>query len=160
MDYYPNDADNKDEIVWRSSDENILSINKDGKLLAKNAGRCRVICTAENVSAQCDCMIMPYMEELIIDTDKDGCIHMTPMQEMAIAYKCIPAECIDKNLTMMSSDNDIVNVVNGMLYAKKRGRAQISIRNETGRISQTLDVVVGRHKKRNFLSNYFHKRKE
>lgn len=102
---------------------------------------------------------MPYMEELIIDTDEDGCIHMTPMQERVIRYKCTPADCIDKNLTMSSSDNDVVNIVNGTLYAKNKGTAQISIRNETGRLNRTVDVIVERYvkkeKKRSFFKRLF-----
>lgn len=159
LDYYPNDADNRDEIMWRSSDESVVVVNQNGKLVAKKTGRCRIICTAENVSTQCDCIVMPYMEELIIDTDEDGCIHMTPMQERVIRYKCTPADCIDKNLMMSSSDNDVVNIVNGTLYAKNKGTAQISIRNETGRLNRTVDVIVERYmkkeKKRSFFKRLF-----
>ncbi len=145
LDYYPDNADNKDKIAWRSSDESIVAVDQNGKLLAIKPGNCRIICTAENISTQCNCIVMPYMEDLIIETDEDGCIHMTPMQEVKILYKCVPTDCIDKRIMMSSSDNDVVNVVNGILYAKNKGNAKISLKNESGRICRTLDVVVERH---------------
>jgi hypothetical protein len=159
MDYYPNDADNRNEIVWKSSDEAIVSVNQNGNLLAKGSGKCRIICTAENVSSQCTCVVMPYMEDLIIESGDGKCIHMIPMQEMIVAYRSIPENCIDKKLTMFSSDNDVVNVVNNTLYAKNKGIAQVTIRNVSGRISRTLEVVVERHiqseKKGGFFKRLF-----
>lgn len=159
LDYYPSDADNTSEIAWKSSDGNIVSVNQNGKLTAKKSGKCRIICTAENVSSQCTCTVFPYMEDLIIDTGENGHIHMIPMQEIVLSYRSVPVDCIDKKLTMISSDNNIVNVVNGTLYAKNKGNAQITIRNESGRISRTLDVVVERHiqteKKGGFFKRLF-----
>lgn len=157
LDYYPIDADNRDQITWKSSDESIVSVNQTGKLIARSPGKCRIICTAENVSSQCICSVLPYMEELLFDLDEDGCINLSPMQEYVLSYTCIPEDCIDRKLTITSTNNDVVNVVNETLYAKNKGNAQITIRNESGRISRTLDVVVGRHMQKEKKGGFFKK---
>lgn len=157
LDYYPYDADNKDKIVWKSSDDMVISVSQNGQLEAKNVGKCRIICTAENVSVQCICTVLPYMEDLVVDVSENEYIHMTPMQEMNLSYRIIPDDCIDKKLIITSSDNDIVNVVNGKLFAKNKGNVQINIRNETGRINRTFNVVVERRIKAEKKSGFFNR---
>ena len=157
LDYYPIDADNRSQITWKSSDESIVSVNQTGKLIARSPGKCRIICTAENVSSQCMCSVLPYMEELVFDIDDDGCINLSPMQEYVLSYTCTPEDCIDRKLTITSTDNDVVNVVNETLYAKNKGNAQITIRNESRRISRTLDVVVGRNTQKEKKGGFFKK---
>lgn len=145
VDYYPDNADNVKTILWRSSDETIAAVDENGRVVAKSAGNCRIICTAENVSAQCICTVKPYMEDLIIETGTDGKIYLTPMQEIKLSYQCIPHDCIDRRLIMTTSNSDVVNVVNEVLMAKRKGSAEITIRNESGRIIRTLDIVVAKH---------------
>ena len=88
LDYYPQDADNINDITWTSSDPSIVTVNNDGNLTAKNPGKCRIICTAENISAQCICIVKPYMEKL--DICEEGCIYMAPMQKIILSPKVFP----------------------------------------------------------------------
>ena len=142
LDYFPVDADNAGSIRWTSSNEAILSVDNNGCITAKKKGECRVICTAENVSVQCLCTVKPYMNNLTIQTAPENVVYMKPMQEVRLDYEYEPRDCIDRKLYIDSSDYDVVNVVNETLYAKKTGCAQVTIRNESGRISRTLEVSV------------------
>lgn len=161
LDYYPADADNSNEITWRSTDDKIVSIDSSGNIFAIASGSCRIICTAENVSAQCLCTVKPYLEDLVFDfpTDEHGNILMVPLQELVINAERIPSDCIDGELTISSTNSDIVNVTNSTLYAKNRGEATITIKNSSARISRSFNVVVSRlqhqKKKIGFFSKFF-----
>lgn len=161
LDFYPEDADNTNEISWRSTDKNIVSIDSAGNVSAIAPGSCRIICTAENVSAQCLCTVKPYLEDLVFDfsTDENGKIVMCPLQELVIGVQRIPGDCIDGEITISSSNNDIVNVVNSTLYAKNGGEAIITIKNSSARIDRSFCVVVSKQqqqkKKSGFLSKFF-----
>lgn len=157
LDYFPTDADNAEKISWESSNKEILSVDQNGCVTAVGAGECRVICTAENVSAQCICTVKPYMEELTILNVPESVLSMKPMQEIRIEYQFEPRDCIDQKLLMKSSDYDVVNVVNETLYAKKTGYAQVTIRNESGRISRTLEVSVVEDEKPKKKVGFFQK---
>ena len=141
-DYFPVDADNADTISWQSSDPDVIQVDADGSIYAMKAGTCRIICTAENVSAQCFCTVKPYMEDIQINIDlgKNGVLHMESMQEILLDIICIPTDCVDSRLLLSTSDSDIVNVVNHTLYAKKKGRAIITVRNLSGRVSRCFTV--------------------
>lgn len=159
--YFPADADNTDTISWQSSDSNIIQVDTVGHIHAVGAGACRIICTAENVSAQCLCTVKPYMEEIRfhMNFDENGILHMESMQEILLDVFCIPQDCIDDKLLLSTSDSDIVNVVNHTLFAKNRGRAIITVRNSSGKVSRCFTVEVSaktlRKKKTGFFKLLF-----
>lgn len=159
LDYYPVDADNVKEILWRSTDEKIARIDASGNVVALAPGSCRIICTAENVSAQCKCTVKPYLEELVFDFvfDENGNIAMFPLQELTVSAERIPNDCIDGKITISSSNCDVVNVANSTLYAKNGGEATITIKNSSARISRSFNVVVSKPQQQKKKSGFFSK---
>lgn len=162
LDYYPTNADNTKEILWKSTDEKVATIDSSGNVVARSPGSCRIICTAENVSAQCICTVKPYLEDLVFDftLDENGNIVMQPLQELGVHAERIPNDCIDGEITISSSNYDVVNVANSTLYAKNGGEAIITIKNSSARISRSFNVVVSKSqqqqkKKSGFFSKLF-----
>ncbi|MCF0115813.1 MAG: Ig-like domain-containing protein, partial [Erysipelotrichaceae bacterium] len=106
IDYYPENADNAHTISWSSSDERIAMVNQEGRVLALREGTCRIICTAENVSAQCIVTIKPYLKD--IETNlylyEEDILYMNPLEQLPIVISCIPENCIDGDIVMESSD--------------------------------------------------------
>lgn len=159
LDYYPSNADNTNEISWKSTNEKILTIDSSGNVVALSPGPCRIICTAENVSAQCICTVKPYLEDLVFDfsLDENGNIVMQPLQELVVRAECIPNDCIDSEITISSSNCDVVNVANSTLYAKNGGEAIITIKNSSARISRSFNVVVSKPQQQKKKSGFFRK---
>lgn len=161
VDYYPSDADNTSTISWKSTNENIVNIDTTGHVTAVSPGTCRIICTAENVSAQCHCTVKPYLQDLVFDfvTDDNGILAMVPLQELNVGIERIPNDCIDGEVNISSSNYDIVNVANSTLYAKNAGEATITVTNSSARISRSFNVVVFKtqhqEKKSGFFSRLF-----
>lgn len=149
LDYYPTDADNINTITWKSSDENVATIDIHGNITTAGIGSCRLICTAENVSAQCMCTVKPYLSDIEMDLqlDENDMLSMMPLQEITIFINCIPKDCIDGIVTLESSDTNVVNVVKNTLYAKNIGTATITIKNNTSRICRSFMVNVAKRKK-------------
>lgn len=159
-DYFPVNADNTDTIQWRSSDEKVIQVDSKGKIVAIASGTCRIICTAENVSSQCMCTVKPYLENIKVDNEniQDDKMILEPLQEMKLSLELIPQDCIDGQVTIESSNSDVVNVVNQILYAKNKGEATITISNSTGRISRSFNAIVTKKhakKKQGFFSMLF-----
>lgn len=160
LNYYPEDADNIKSIMWKSSNENIAKVDSFGNVMSLGIGECRLICTAENVSAQCMCTVKPYLSDLEIDLqlDENGGISMLPLQEMSVSIKCIPEDCIDGEIKLESSDSNIVNVVKKTLYAKNVGTTTITMKNNSARISRSFQVTVCKkqpEKKKGFFRSLF-----
>lgn len=147
-DYAPADADNVREIVWRSSDNNVIKVDNNGRIIAVGLGECRIVCCAENVSGQCVCKVKPYLREIVIETPlEEDALQLIPMQELNLKIKTIPNDSIDGKIVVKSSDCGIVNVIGQRLLAKNKGEATITVSNATKRISKVFKVIVGKPKK-------------
>ena len=158
-DYAPVDADNTNEIKWKSTDDSVVSVDSMGRLLAKSTGDCRIICTAENVSAQCICQVKPYLNEIIIETPlEENVLHMLPLQEETLLLKTIPDNSIDGQITVDTSDYNVVNVVGHKLIDKNKVNAIITIYNKNKRFTKSFTVIVGKPKKQNIFHKLFGQR--
>lgn len=156
--YAPENADNAHEIRWKSSDEGIARVDNNGGLTAISVGTCRIICTAENVSAQCMCAVKPYLKDISLGIDlQDGVLYLDPFAEVSLQIVKTPNDCIDGELTIISSDYNAVNVVKNTLYAKDKGEAEITIKNSTGRINRRFKVEIVK-KKVGFFRSLFGKK--
>ena len=147
-DYSPQDADNVQDICWSSSNRQVAGVDKRGRVTAVGRGECRIICTAENVSAQCVVRVKPHLESITLneETAEDGSLYIQPMDEITPELVTCPGDCMDDTLTMTSSDSDIVNVVGDRLVGKKEGTAVITVTNENRRVRFEFPVTVTRKK--------------
>lgn len=141
-DFAPSDADNVNAIKFSSSDENIAVV-KNGTIFAKKQGSCRIICCAENVSAQCICIVKPFLEDFLIEYNE---IVLDSMEEIELKVKCIPENSIDSKLIFESSDKNIVNIVGNKLIGKSKGSAEITIHNVTDSVRKVISVKVVKNK--------------
>lgn len=157
-DYYPRDADNISTIAWKSSNPKIVRIDQNGTAMALAIGSCRIICTAENVSAQCMVEVKPYLESISINLDmEDNVLKLEPLQEVLLDIQTYPKNCVDDKIIVSTSDFNAVNVVNRTLFAKTDGEAMITVKNSTGRVSQSFKAVVIT-KKTGFFAKLFNKK--
>lgn len=158
IDCIPDDADNFDMIEWKSTDCSVASVDKSGVITGIIPGDCRVICVAENISTQCNVIVLPYLEEIRcnIPFNKNRVLIMEPMQELKLGIELYPENSIDSQLSISTSNYDIVNVINQTLVAKKNGTAHISITNNNGR--KTFNFTVSVHKNHQpFFKSFFGK---
>lgn len=152
IDYSPKDADNADTIKWESTDENVVQV-QNGRIKTIGIGCCRVICTAENVSAQCICTVKEYLQDIIIQPPfENNRIELYPMEEIELSLTNVPSDSIDGELYIRSTNKDIVNHVGLKLVGKKTGNAQVQIYNSSKTIVKTLSVsVVSSKRKSSFI---------
>ena len=147
-DYSPLGADNIATLTWRSTDPNVIHVDQTGFLTARGVGKCRIICTAESVAAQCICEVKPYLESIGIDQElEDDTLYLAPSEEREIRVLLEPKDVVDGRVSLISSDMDIVNVLQYTLIGKKLGEATITIRNESGRAEKRFRVIVRKEKK-------------
>lgn len=156
-DYSPLDADNAHSITWSSTDESVITIDRHGTIKCLDKGTCRIICTAENVSAQCQCEVKPYLQKLsvILPENKDTLL-LEPMQEYELLITKNPIDSIDSQLSIYSSDCNIANVIGYRIIAKNIGTATITISNSTKRKTISFSVVVSKKKVGLFKSLFKH----
>ena len=158
-DYSPEDADNSQDITWSSTDKSVVTVDSNGNIKCLKQGNCRVICTAENVSAQCQCEVKPYLQKInVILPENRKELFLEPMQEYNLVIEKEPVDSIDSQITVSSSDYNVANVIGNKIIAKNIGTATITVLNSTKRKSLNFSVMVVK-KKGGFLKKYFGFRK-
>ena len=156
-DYSPADADNAHSIAWSSTNKSVITVDGHGNIKCLDKGTCRIICTAENVSAQCQCEVKPYLQKLniILPEDRDT-LSLEPMQEYELVITKTPIDSIDSQLSIYSSDYGIANVIGNRIIAKNIGTATITISNSSKRKNISFSVVVSKKKVGLFKSLFRH----
>lgn len=141
--YFPEDADNADQIEWYSTDETVVKVDSKGKLQAVSKGECQVICSAENVSNRMSVEVKPYLEDLEINNfNIEEVTDIALSEETVIDISPLPIDAIDSSFTISSANTLVVNVIGKTIHPVSLGETQVNITNSSGRIKKTIYVRV------------------
>ena len=138
----PNEV--KADLVWQSSDENIVSV-MDGVITAKKAGKATVkvfVKDQESISAACECIVIENDVDLeTLDILEDP-ITLRPGGHQQLTIKCTP-EDQNETITWSSSDESIAKVSpRGKVEAIKVGQVFIIAKSDRTGVADTANVSV------------------
>ena len=137
----PSYADNK-TITWKSSDEKVATVDKDGKVTAVANGTATITATSadgkHSATAAITVKIAP--EKLTLTAENKT---LTKVGEtLQITAKIEPDNAYDK-LIWKSSDERVATVdVDGKVTAAGNGKAIITATTEDGKLSESVTITV------------------
>ena len=144
----PANATNKD-VTWSSSDEAIVSVDKDGKLTANGSGEA-IISAAANGSlagAKAECRVTVSVPAVTsVAFDKTSLLFDDPSVNSQYLHVTIAPEGALKDVTWTSSDTTVVKIADTGLAARidrvaDEGQAVITVKASNG-VSATCPVTV------------------
>ena len=140
-DVKPSYADNKN-LTWKSSDEKVATVDKNGKVTAVANGTVTITATSADgkhtATATITVKIAP--EKLTVTADKKTLTKIG--DSLQITAKVEPDNAY-KKLIWKSSDEKVAIVdSNGKVTAVGTGTATITVTTEDGRFSETITVTV------------------
>lgn len=125
-DVYPADASNT-RVTWTSSDDTVATVDEDGNITAKIAGKVTVTCMSvddPSVQAQCTVTVKQRVESIRLDWSSRQMMKGDQYQLKAIIT---PADASNQSLEWYSSDTSVVVVSDtGELTAIGYGTATIT----------------------------------
>lgn len=126
----PDDASNR-ETEWSSTDENVAAVAK-GKITAKNAGECDIVCAAADgsgIRAVCHVEVRTPVRSITVN-EKQAVVVIGASEEMAstrLTYTVAPEDAYWKDVTWESSDTETVTVsADGTVKGLKPGKATVT----------------------------------
>lgn len=136
--FTPDNATDDKTVEWSSSDETVVTVDTNGKVIAKSVGGAIITAKAGNHTAQCVVTVDAPLKEIVSNV---SALNMIKNQTAAITYTLNPTDTTDeKTVIFSSSDTSIVTVeADGTLSAKKAGTAKITL---TGANNVTAVVEV------------------
>ena len=123
-------------VTWKSSDESIATVDKDGKVTSHKVGECKIIATASDGKTVAECKVRVFvlaekveMVSTLLTMQKD--------QTLTLKATVLPENASEKALTWSSSDEKVASVdKDGKITTHKAGTAVI-------RATSTTDGVYG-----------------
>ena len=136
----PNNATNQ-SITFISSDNNVASIDKNGRIVAKKEGTVTITAKSSNgkiSSFKLTIMSVPVTQIIINKAEETISIG----KSFNISTKILPSNATDQSLTYISNNNNVVTVdKNGKVTGIKPGKATITVKSNNG-VTATCNVIV------------------
>ena len=137
-----------EDILWLSNNEEVAIVN-NGVVEAKNVGQ--AIITAKTVSGNAATSIIIYVQNKSeVDTISiDSNIELFIGEEYTFIPLITPETASKRNLTWTSSDNEVIQITEGVAKALKLGSSTITVMSSTGKSSNSLITVKEKNDEKN-----------
>ena len=137
----PADASER-SLEWSSDNESVATVDKYGKVTAKDNGTATINVSAldgSGVKATCKIEVRPYVTSITL-----GDLDITVGEQVDVPCTITPSNAYNTTLTWSSDNTTIVEVAeNGMATAKSEGKATITASaNDGSGVTATCNVVV------------------
>lgn len=129
-------------VVWRSSDESVVTVGSDGLVTAIGAGSASIIATSNDSGKTDSCaitVVVPVEGVIVSPTSTVIAVNSTEMMVAILS----PPDATNKSVVWSSSNPSIATVdENGMVEALSPGTTLIMATTEDGNKTSSAQVVV------------------
>lgn len=138
----PENADDK-TVTWTSSDENLATVDSDGKVIALNPGIVTITATSNDSGLIATC-IVTITEPVTSITLKTGYSETLVVgSKYTIVPEVLPIDAADKSVTYMSTDNNIATVTkDGVVTALQGGKCDIIVTTNERQLTAVCSITV------------------
>lgn len=133
-------------VVWESSNPNVLTVDQNGFVTFVAPGNATVICQTEdtgttgiNLVATCEFVIEQPVTSVSLDyTD----VTLKIGETLRLTSTVLPKDATNKDLTWVSSNTSVVTVQDGMLTAVAGGDAAVLVQSVDSGVTALCNVKV------------------
>ena len=130
-----------DEITWKSSNTDVVTVSADGTVKAAAVGKARIMVYAGNVSAACDVVVKQPVTSISLSASS---LSLDAGDTKTLTVSIYPTNAVNKEIAWSSSDEKVAVVdQNGKVTAVGKGSAVISAATKDGsNLTKTCNVTV------------------
>lgn len=128
----PENATNK-SLTWKSSNENIATVDENGTITGKNIGECIISVSSNDESITAECKVNVNAIEVNSLALDETNVTLGVGQEYILIGSVYPSNATHRNFLWSSSNNEILTVDNGKIKAISEGEATITITSKNGK---------------------------
>lgn len=140
------------DIIWSSSNNEIVSVDANGKAVAHSEGECDIIATVSGTSfsSSCHMKVIVPVEELLLNYQS---LNLEPNETFQLTAEIKPVYASNKKINWQSMNDKIATVTNdGFVTAVSMGVTTIVAMSEEGNKSTYCVVEVVKHPTEIFLN--------
>ena len=143
----PDNATDK-EIIWTSSDENVVTVNANGKVTAVGVGTAIITASSLDgeITATCEVTITEFIAVESVTLDKES-VDIMKNSDIILSATVNPENATNKKLTWSSDNEDVAKVEetedgSAKVTGVGDGTAVITVTTEDGNFTATCNVTV------------------
>ncbi len=132
------------EVTWKSSDDNILTVESNGSIRAINQGFATVTATSTLGNFTDQFLVEVFSSVPVTGVElNDGDFAMSDGDSKQLSYTISPPDASVKSVTWASSNSDVATVsANGKITANGVGTAEITVTTADGGFTDKITVTV------------------
>ncbi|WP_158551693.1 Ig-like domain-containing protein [Collinsella sp. TF10-11AT] len=136
--------DKASKVVWSSSNENVLTVDGNGLVIAVGDGNATITATVDGVSATTDTITVttPVVRISSVSLSASNLKLAVGGEPSTLTATVEPNNATNKNVSWSSSDPEVATVADGVVTPVKAGAATITVTTEDGEYSATCKVTV------------------
>ena len=134
-------ADFTDEVVWKSTDTDVVTITDAGLVTAKAVGTATIKVTVGNVSATCKVTVVQPVTSISLNKTS---LTLEALDTYQLKTTISPSTANNQTIAWSSSDESVASVdENGLVTAHKKGSATITVAAQDGSgVTKSCTVTV------------------
>lgn len=134
----PDDATDK-TVTWKSSDDNVATVDNAGKVTALAGGS--AVITAKAGEKESTCAVAVTVPVTSVSLDQNS-LTLEEDQTATLTATVMPEDATDKTVTWSSSNDAVAKVESGVITAIKEGTATITARTGDKEAKCTVTVKI------------------
>lgn len=135
-----NTSDGK--VSWTSSNEEIATVDNNGKVTAHKAGSCTITCTTNDRHYKETCKIIVTQPVSSIELDYKEYTFYGIGKTLQLNANILPSNATNKEIVWNSSDNSVCIVSNGLVVSLAKGASTIKATTVDGSHVATCSITV------------------
>lgn len=100
----PEDADDVALVEWKSSNESVLSVDEDGNVVAKAAGKATITASTTRVSEKVEIEVLPNLSSISLSTTR---VELYVGQTTPMSVTVAPSNAFDQSYEWQSSNKTV-----------------------------------------------------
>jgi len=142
--YSPENAnDTFKKVMFVSENNDIVSIDKNGNLIAHNTGKTNIIVSSQYYGLSITIPVNVVVYSSSIETNTEKIVLNDINREFQLEYQIKPDNATDKNVTLEIGDEAIAAISDtGVVKAIKNGNTTITIKSKDGKQTKIIPVIV------------------
>ena len=139
----PENAENRNEIVWDSSDTSVAEIDEStGVITAISSGKCVITASTPETSCRVNVWVRPRLEEI---SCPGGVIELGAGEQTEWSYTVVPHDAYGVDLLrVVSTDSTVAEYRGGYIVARNNGCCKICVKDASGTVLCESNVFVRR----------------
>lgn len=139
-------SNGKEIIKYESSDENVATVDENGKIKGVGMGTATILVTVDGSNLKTECKVEVsgntiIAQDLFVQNER---VSIKVGETYQINVTVIPNDTVDKSLTYLSNNQSILSVdENGLVTALSKGRTMVIVQSKSNPdVKISVDFVV------------------